>query len=126
MENQLVFAATLVGQTVTDILAADSNMDGKISRSEVFQLIAPLGMRLMTSFPKVNFKDLATEIRTSNTDERQAAIDAVSVSFDIKDDDLELIIEDVLDLVEDIYTDVEKHALATMDVINRIKARKQA
>lgn len=126
MENQLVFAATLVGQTVTDILTADQNGDGKISRGEILSLIAPLGMRLMTSFPQIDFKELATEIRTSDTEVRQAAINAVNKTFDIADDHLELIIEDVIDLVEDVYTDVEKHVTSAIDIAGRIKARKQA
>lgn len=126
MDNELTFAARLVGQTVTDILNVDADRDGEITRQEVFALVAPLGMRLMTSIPKLNFAALAEEIKTSDTDARQAAVDAIRQSFDLADDLLEQIIEEVIEIIEDLYTDILLYGDRVGDVIEMVRARRDA
>lgn len=121
MNNQLVLAAALVGETVGDILGIDTNKDGKVSRPEVVGLIMPLSVRLFTTFPKIDFQLLLEEVRTSDTEARQAAIDVVKQKFEIDNKELELLIEDVIDFLEDLYTDIIAHFERAVDLVVRVK-----
>ena len=122
MNTQFIIAAGLIGETVSDILSADTNRDGKVSRAEIIALVMPLSMRLFTTIPKLNFPELLAEIRTSNTEARQAAIDTVKLKFDIPNDELEMVVEEIIDFLEDLYTDVEAYFTKAQDLIVRVRA----
>ena len=120
----MTIAASLLGQTVSDILGADANQDGKVSRAEIVALTMPLGMRLFTTLPQLDFQEFLEEVRTSGTDARQEAINVVKERFDIANDELELVIEDVIDFLEDLYTDAVRYFERASDLVSRVKLLK--
>lgn len=118
-----VKAATVFAQTVSDVARADSNADGKVSSQEVLSLVSTVGLRIFTTVPGIDFTAVAGEIRTADTEERQVVLDALHAAFDLVDDELEVLIEDVLDYAEQLYTVAREQIAKGGALVERIRAK---
>jgi hypothetical protein len=121
MNTDLIFAARLVGQTITDLSRMDANQDGETSSKEVFGTVSGLGLRLMNSIPQVQIGDLWSQLR-EGTDVRQEALDELTRSTDLPNDKVEAILDDGLNLLEDMVTDVVKYRGRIEALVADIKA----
>lgn len=87
-----------VGEAITSFINADTNRDGKLQGSE----IAATALAVLIAGVRVfdTFDEAISELRTNGSAARVALIDGLKAKFDLRDDELEFLIEDTISYLE--------------------------
>lgn len=87
----------LVAKIVTALVHADKNNNGKLDASERFALIGFLSLEVYTAFSGMNLNEVGNELRDLDKDEVATLVAVFSLNHDLKDEQLEQLIENTLD-----------------------------
>jgi hypothetical protein len=95
-----------VGEAITSFINADTNRDGKLQGSE----IAATALAVLIAGVRVfdTFDEAIAELRNNGSPARVALIAGLKAKFDLRDDELEFLIEDTIAYVEEGVALVER------------------
>jgi hypothetical protein len=98
IDNAIPFAQD-IGSIITGLVNIDTNKDGHISGMEVFGFLQLATVKVIGRFN--TFNEALAEIKDTDSDERNALIAEFSKTFDLTNDDAELLIEEWIGWIED-------------------------
>lgn len=98
IDNAALLASDL-GSIITGLVNIDTNKDGKISAIETFGFLQLATVKVLSRYRTLS--EAMAELKDTDSTERKALIAELAKTFDLENDEAELLIEDWLYWVEE-------------------------
>jgi len=98
IDNAALLASDL-GSIITGLVNIDTNNDGKISAIETFGFLQLATVKVLSRYRTLS--EAMAELKDADSTERKALIGELAKTFDLENDEAELLIEDWLFWVEE-------------------------